>query len=409
MTAEDSFESPEPGIDGIWPAAPATWSYSSLREAAECPRRWMLSRATYALVWGRPGYPQRPVLPALIGSVMHGALETILLALHARGSSSATDPLTVEVLKELGGFSAILQAGIDRELDRLKDNPRANHSMPQLASALAQRVPDMRQRVQTLIARANLSPEPQDRPVEPRGRVPSRHPLGEGTHPEVALHVDSLRFTGRADLLSILDGECTLTDYKTGARAEHHLDQLRIYALLWSQDAQLNPDGSLADRLEVAYATHDDVHEAPGRAELEQIEIQLTTSIAQAEEHLAERPPRAIPESAMCRLCGVRHLCDAYWPSDAGKANSPGGSEAGSFVDCEVSVVARNGPRSWVVVLEQGEDQGRGLLRTPSEVDTYRRGQRLRLLGVGYTRDDESDTAILTLAQSSEVFETRVL
>lgn len=66
----------------------------------------MLRRATYPELWAGHGYPERPTLPALFGDVVHAALETILRAYSASSCTSMRDPLTVEVLRSLGGFSS---------------------------------------------------------------------------------------------------------------------------------------------------------------------------------------------------------------------------------------------------------------------------------------------------------------
>lgn len=409
MTAEaDCFATALPGVDGVWPPPPSTWSYSSLREASECPRRWTLSRATYPGIWERPGYPQRPVLPAVIGNVMHWALETILVSLHGAGCTSITDPRTVAVLRDLGGYSVLLESGIDREVQRLAANPRAAQAVPSLETAMRLRVPEMRQRVQAVVGRATLNPADVGVGDSDATSPRQRGPLGEGTYPEVDLRVDRLRFTGRADLITIVDDECVLTDYKTGAPDADHLAQLRVYALLWSRDANLNPAVALASQLVIAYPTHDDIHDGPTSEELDLLERDLAARIADAEADLSRRPPPARPTAEMCRLCSVRHICEDYWPSEAAAANGPKAAEPGSFVDCELAVLQRNGPRSWLVALEH-HGEARGLLRTPTAATTFRQGERLRILGVAYGRDEDTDTAILTLTQTSETFALRVL
>lgn len=369
----------------------------------ECPRRWMLARSTYPEVWERRGYPPRPVLPALVGSVMHQVLETILGALHAEGCASVDDPRTVDVLKGLGGYSALLHEVIEQEMQALEANPRAGQILDPLRTTLQQRVPDMRERVQTIVARASLSTGAARR----RGGSPptSRRALGPGTHPEIDLHAEDLRFVGRADLLTVEAGDCIITDYKTGSPDTHHLQQLRIYALLWRQDADLNPDRVPATRLVIAYSSHDEVHDAPTPAELDELALDLARQVTDAERQLAKRPPPARPAAEMCRLCGVRHLCDDYWPSDAAAANSPASALSSGFVDCEATIIERNGPRSWLVAPYSGNPQA--LLRTPSELTTFQPGDRVRMLGVAAGHDEESQTTILTMTQSSEVFVLR--
>lgn len=400
---QDDFKTPLPDIEGKWPALPGTWSYSSLTTATECPRRWMLSRASYPRVWDKFGYPPRPVLPALVGSAMHHVLETIVGALHVRGCASVNAPETVAVLKELGGYSALLQRAVDRQLDELEKNPRAAPAFDAVAMTLRQRIPEMRQHVQAVIARTELNPAPGSTGggSPPEGRLP----LAPGTHPEVELYVPALRFAGRADLLSLESDMCVLTDYKTGSPDPRHLEQLRIYALLWSRDEERNPTGVLAERLVIAYATHDEVHEGPTADELEQLASTITTRVRDAESELSRRPPPAKPAAEMCRLCAVRHLCNDYWPSEAAVANSPAGTPPGSFVDSEVSILRRNGPRSWLVAL--GPDDTTALLRTPSEAAPFRPGDQMRVLDVVHGEDEESETTILSMTQASEAYVIR--
>ena len=402
---QDGFRTALPGVNGIWPALPERWSFSSLTKAVECPRRWTLARASYPTVWDRSGYPSRPVLPALVGGAIHHVLEVVLAKLHAENCASVSDPRTVAVLKELGGYTALLEDAVDRELARLKGNPRAARMLDAVAARLGQRIPEMRQRVQVVIARAQLNPAPVG--AGSGARPEARLPLAKGTHPEVELQVPALRFVGRADLLSLEDDACTLTDYKTGSPDPHHLEQIRIYALLWTRDEDLNPSGIPTTRLVIAYATHDDMHDAPSSAELEDIAADLTARIREAETELSSRPPPAKPAAEMCRLCAVRHLCDDYWPSEAAKANSPTTAPPGGCVDCEATIAQRNGPRSWLIALEQNDSSA--LLRTTSEATSFRAGDRVRLLDLVHGKDEDNDTTILTMTQMSEAYLVRPL
>jgi CRISPR/Cas system-associated exonuclease Cas4 (RecB family) len=401
----DGFRTALPDVDGIWPALPRRWSFSSLTQAGECPRRWTLARASYPKVWDRSGYPSRPVLPALVGGAVHHVLEVVLAKLHAENCASVSDPRTAAVLKELGGYTALLEDAVDRELARLTGNPRAAQVLDAVAAGLRQRIPAMRQRVQVVIARAKLNPAPLGAGTS--SRPEERLPLAKGTHPEVELQVPALRFVGRADLLSLEDDACTITDYKTGSPGPHHLEQIRIYALLWTRDEDLNPSGIPATRLVIGYATHDDVYDAPPSAELQKIAADLTARIREAETELSSRPPPAKPAAEMCQLCAVRHLCDDYWPSEAAKANSPAVAPLGSFVDCEATITHRNGPRSWLIALER--DDSSALLRTASAARSFHAGDRVRLLDVVHGKDEDNDTTILTMTQMSEAYVVRPL
>lgn len=400
MTTGDRFLTGVRGSTAEWPAPPQVWGYSSLREAEECPRRWMLTRATYPLVWSRAGYPPRPTLASLFGDIVHRVLELILIELHAHNCRSLADPSSVQVLKSLGGYSKLAEYAIEERLERLEGNPRIAAGIDGLRRTLHARVPDMRQRVQLVIARTLLIPRPstgsQREGADGGGE---RGPLAEGSHPEVELRAPSLRLVGRADLITLTGGRCAITDYKTGSPDTHHADQLRTYALLWTRDSELNPDGLPVGRLTVAYTTHDDTVEPPGLAELQVMATDVERRVAHADQELLLRPPPARPAPDLCRYCAVRHLCDDYWVEL--KPGEAVGRDV-DFADCEGVITNQNGPRSWI--LELVPDRRRVLVRTPNESPGFAVGDRLRLLSVTVAHDEDMQGEIATITAASEVF-----
>jgi hypothetical protein len=109
---------------------------------------------------------------------------------------------------------------------------------------------------------------------------------------------------------------------------------------------------------------------------------------------LTSADPVAKPAAETCRFCSVRHLCEDYWravdwPLKSGAA------------DIEIEVIARNGPRSWLVRTKTAEE---GILRT-SEDANMREGRRQRLLGafISPTEDDDEPLAI-SLSSNSETY-----
>jgi hypothetical protein len=382
--------------DGTWPALPNLWSYSSLRDAEECPRRWALGRATYPMIWNRRGYPPRPNLPALVGEVVHGSLDVILRALHERGCASIAEASAIEVLRGLGGYSKLIDRLIEAQLGHLEANPRMARRVPSLRTTLRSRTPEIRRRVQTMVARATLVTSSAPSTLD---RAPSttRAPLGDGSHPEVRLEVSNLRLAGRADLITIADGNCAIVDYKTGAPDEHHAAQLRMYALLWARDSELNPNGLPVVALTLSYATHDVKVDPPASSESDALAQDLLARIAVSERELRLRPPPARPAAPVCGFCSVRHLCEEYWSSIARTAGT-----ASDFVDKQGTIVSQNGPRSWLIELQP--DGKRMLLRTPTENPGFTVGDQLRLIDVAVARDEDSDDAAITITQVSEIF-----
>src|SRR5947209_6591660 len=124
MTGTDRFWTEILDTDGVWPEPPSRWSYSSIMEFRECPRRWMLRRASYPQIWDRRGYPDLPTLPSLMGDVMHRALEELTAAMVGARCSAAGSECGVQVMRDLGGFTALLNRNVVARLDDFTGNPR---------------------------------------------------------------------------------------------------------------------------------------------------------------------------------------------------------------------------------------------------------------------------------------------
>jgi len=307
----------------------------------------------------------------------------------------------VAVLRTLGGYTSVIEDAIEKGLARIEGNPRAAHDLPVLRPALRARVPDMRQRVQAIIARTSLAPR--RAPTGNNTGGDKRGRLRSGSHPEVWLRAADLRFTGRVDLLTVADGSCTITDYKTGAPGTHHIDQVKNYALLWMRDHDLNPDFVPVRRLVLSYASHDEVADGPSHPEVDALANQLSLRVVAAERELERRPPPARPSPALCSFCSVRHLCEDYWNSSATiEMRTPGTLRSGSFLDCAGIVAAQNGARSWVLEMEPNRTSL--LLRTATEEPGFRVGDHVRLLSVIVDRDDDTGAVSLGSTHVSEVF-----
>ena len=360
----------------------------------------MLSRASYPDLWTHWGYPPRPSQAALIGDVVHGVLELLLRALRAGGCASLADPRAVGVLKSLGGYTKLVEAGIDQQLEQLVDNPRFGDRLTALRSALRIKVPEIRQRVQAVITRTAFEFVASDPPKAGSGT--ERGPLAPGFYPEVDLRVPELRLAGRADLVHVAIDGCEITDYKTGAPDPHHADQLRLYALLWTRDLERNPKSLPVTRLVLAYSSHDVAVDPPSIELLEGLADTTAAAITAAETALRERPPPAHREPDVCGSCGVRQLCTDYWldPPKVPVANQAGTD--GAWFDFEGTVIERNGPRSWLV--ESTGNQERVLLRTPTELVPFRVGDHVRLLNLYRESDPELTSPIASFSHFSEAF-----
>lgn len=388
------------GLSGRWPSLPEWFSYSSLAELDLCPRRWSLERATYPDLWTGRGYPDLPHVASLLGDIIHGSLEQIVRAFADAGVVDTRSVEAVHVLRDLGGYTAIVTSVLQERVASLDSNPRIASRRQAFERALRDRVPEMRERVQSMLGRVTFTAR-QGAADEESGQ---RSPLAKGTHPEVDVRAEELRCAGRVDLISIKGAEVEITDYKTGTADPHHADQLRFYALLWSRDVERNPAGTSATRLRLSYGDIDVSVPAPSLGELDILEEDVRLRISAAVAALAHDPPPALPSAAACSYCPVRHMCEEYWISLDTPSSPPVGQPG--LLDAEVTVVAPSGSRSVLcAVTHPGSLSAyEFLLRTAGPADGFEQGMSFRILVARSDHDEERDLHTLTLTAASEVY-----
>ena len=393
----------------VLPGPPDYWSYSSLKEIGECPRRYALERAGYPDLWGGRGYPSLATAPALFGNVVHGALEVVVKALTEAGIDSPLTLAATEVLRGLGGLTTVLEDVASEQLASLDDNPRLDPDRRRrIARELRAQVPEARVQVQTYLSRTAFVPGTPASTTSVRvvmGGGFRRRALGEGSRAEVALIADDLRLLGWIDLLTIVARAVSIVDYKTGAESQGHQDQLRLYALLWDRDRVANPERLPTASLTLAYRERDVSVEVPSVGELQALGDALVSEVEQADVELRSGAPRPIPSKSNCARCEVRHLCESYW-----KEVAPNVSDIGeeAWFDYEGTIGEQNGPRSWWVIDPQ-TDRPELLLRTSTTTPPFTEGDRVRLLGLRRDIDPGVSSPLATLTATSEVFRVEVV
>jgi hypothetical protein len=381
-------------------------SVSTHAEIDQCPRRWALSAAEYPDIWSGRGYPPKLQMAALAGSVVHSALDLITKQLTRAGVGSLNDPSATQVLRELGGYTRVVEQCVKRILRRFSDNPRALPLMDHAQRMLHGQVPTLRARVQSMLARLRL---PKGEPGAPATSVvqaatpPTRRPLANGVYPELEVRARSIGWKGTVDLLVLGDNACEITDFKTGAADEAHKFQVRVYAVLWRLDDELNPLGRVADRLVLVYESQDVEVPPPSQEEIDDLGRDLLARRKASEVALTARPPAARPDAETCRYCGVRQLCDAYW---AGTTQAV--TEDGRFGDIELKITGRHGPTRWDAVIMRARNlpaKMPALLRL-QQPDDFKTGTQVRVLdgALAYDPEDDAAPAIVTLSALSEAY-----
>jgi hypothetical protein len=384
-------------------------SVSVLTELEACPRRWALTAADFLDLWAHHGYPPRLQLPGLAGTVVHLAVEEATKAFVRAGCDSPRSPQIVSVMRDLGGYTALLGRCIQTVLAAHEGNPRAVHLLEAAARTLNNQVPDMRAHLQALLGRVRLDPAATStRGGQQTGAVRVRRPLGLGIYPELEVRSSRIGWRGKIDVLSISDSGCEIIDFKTGKPQERHASQVRIYALLWSRDAELNPTARPADRLTLSYRSGEVRVDAPAALVLEALERELVDRTRAARAAAGARPPEARPSVDTCRYCAVRQLCQEYWTPETQRAIAAPLMKEPSFADIELAITGRHGPTSWdcVVVASSLAKVGRRVvLRTAPPGLSLKPNDRVRVIDAHMSIPvDEIEPGIATLGALSEVF-----
>lgn len=403
-----------------WADAPEWISFPSLREIEACPRRWSLNSASYPDIWSRRGYPPKVYLAALAGKIIHAALETITNALNRAGCVSVKDEHFVRVMRELGGYTKIVEETIKSICNNLEDNPRFTSKSKYISRKLRTSVPALREQLQIMIGKLRLQggfvAATVSRSQSNRGST--RSALNNGTYSEVELRVDQLRWRGFVDALTLSDASCEIVDYKTGMPKPEHEEQVRLYSLLWARDAQLNPIGRTVDRLTLAYSTIDVAVEPPTASQLDILEQEIISRTKAALGLAQQVPPRAMPSIHNCGYCSVRQLCSDYWIPQVQQILAQEVlqelSATGEYlIDLEVDNLEQQTPLSWsaVVLLCRALPARSQILIRLSEStsllqNVFNRGARIRILDALLINQTEDDVTFISvhLTRMSEVF-----
>ena len=375
-------------------------SVTAVSEIEACPRRWALRHADYPKLWGGYGYPPRVHMGALLGSMTHLALETIIREFIRTGCPSVKDATAVSVMRSLGGYTQVLDNCIDRVISRLQVNPRAQRHLEFSTRFLRARIPHLRTQVQAMLARTRLEGRSQG-----HGRSSGFiTPIATGTYAEVEVSASRIGWKGKLDLLVISPEKCEIIDFKTGAPNDAHRFQIEVYSLLWTFDEERNPHGRSPDRLILAY-DHGEVEvPVPSPDRRKALEKELLERRAAARASIAQNPPEAKPDPVHCGSCQVRHLCDEYWASEVILTKRHDETRKTHFGDCEVTIAARHGPSSWDATIERPWSGRPAVVRTATE--GLEVGDRLRLLDGALLlhEDDPRKPLVITLGMMSEVF-----
>ncbi len=403
------------GPDG--PAAPPSgMSYSALLEMEACPRRWSLARASYSALWEGYGYPTNPSIAAFDGQIIHRSVERIIKLIVSSNIEAVDELAFVNMMRENGGYLAIIESEIQRLGQELAENPRLSHRRSDFEAELTGRLDALRETVQLFVSSLEI---PQ---VTARNDgwnfVPDRS-LRKGHYAEMELRSERIGWKGKVDHLKVTGDGCEIVDFKTGAEKPDHLLQMDIYDLLWNHDVGRNPVPLRVKRKTLVYPKK--IVDVPPlssealEAFAESIFVRSTAAVAAISIPL----PVAHISVSNCRFCHVRQMCASYWDQNAQESLRDVQSQesialAKSNTDLEVFLLSSISPRVWKarvivgmfiapgteILIHLGDLAGRWL-------DILESNSRVRLLNVFLIRspdDEEAATPTVGIRHSSELF-----
>ena len=392
-----------------WPSLPDNLTYSTLREFEACPRRWALSAASYPKLWAGRGYPPRLSVARLAGTIVHDVIDRITRALVKSGCPTIQTQEAVQVMRDMGGFTRLLEESTERTLRWYTANPRAAARLDAVRRTLQSQFPDLRRRAQALLMSVRIAPGDVAASVDVRSASeyqPTRRPLGSGAHSEVEVIATEIKWKGKIDLLTISEVGSEIVDFKTGEPSDDHAFQVRLYALLWSLDHELNPSGMLPKTLIVAYTKGQTVVPAA----TVQDSITLRTDIvgrSESARRFAGMVPPAKPSPDNCANCDVRHICDDYWTETAQRAVHPM-SGASDVIDGEFVLGTRLGTSNWEVATRVVSVTGQAkpqFLRCSEGNVELSTGAVVRVVdGRIWTAPDEKGLVTLNVGPTSEIY-----
>ena len=335
--------------------------------------------------------------------------ELIVQSMMAAEVSSTIDPKAMATLRALGGYSQVLSCVLDDLIEEERGNPRFVQVQPSLVRTLKSKIPQMREMLQQLLATRTWSNgsapnKRRDRNESSLGYQGQRFPLAVGTHFEVTLKDKQTMWTGRLDVVEVSDDSCTITDLKTASPTSDHHEQMRVYAMLWNGDAELNPRKQPVSALELVYGSGLVQVAIPKARELEELRTEFTTrtDAIRNDLSLAAVPARASREN--CRYCQVKLLCDRFW-SDV-KAFGNNDSTLSNVV---IVIEESRSESTWfanILCSDSLLDSGRAVLKQFDGGNAFwskmKPGMTIRLTDVFVSLREPEDLPLISLTMLSE-------
>jgi len=386
-----------------FPDSERRWSYSSLVQYYECPRRWWLLNCSYENVESGSRYPEKPSVRAVEGHLIHACLD-------AFSSDYVKQNLYENLPDEISAFVKFEPKKIMRHLlygkvrSALIMNPRCL-DVDQFMSQIS--LGTCLNKAKALVQTAGVVPSPlrNSRRATPPSfpeKTSESNIVKAGS--EVSIIVDDPPLIAIAD--RIISGE--ISELKTGLKSRSHSEQLKFYALVYWLKHKKRPK-----KLKIYYACSNEAQSVcvPTEEQLQTESLKIRELISRIANSKVEGDFAAICSIDNCKYCSVRQLCTPYWASDntsslrTGHLDFQMGSTETVFRDIEILQL----PNYWC---RGSHIKGRGLVRELGQVhlklsckvypDDSSSEDSLRVLGAMIKQ--ESNELIISQSKMSEIY-----
>jgi hypothetical protein len=347
-------------------------------------------------------------MSAILGQTIHTAVEIVLRAARSPDDRSFASRM-MSVVRASGGLSALIDQGLSAVLDDYADNPRMEALVTGFRGGTLTLPPTARTSLQSLLKKIADEPTtvPDRRDSGATTGSNGAQALSYGLFTEIGLSGLDHAWYGKIDVLRNGPNSVEIEDIKTGAPKEADHEQLYVYSWLWWRDSTRNPSARLPTRLSIRYIDSSVDLAVLDESDLRQFEASLLDRTAKAIADVSDGAGEARPEAAVCRYCGVRHLCDTYWA----ELISAESTAMSGFGDAEARLTGVLSQKTWQIEMLAGFGLAPGtpaFLRGALPRDLAQTGASVRILGammieprIGETNEQRPE---IRLSSQSELF-----
>jgi hypothetical protein len=158
----------------------------------------------------------------------------------------------ISILRGLRGFQGLITEAIKTVLRRNANNPRFAPHADRAKRDLERSIPQIRNYIKARLLTLDLHDNGEA--SLPMSSNDGR--LGIGLRTEVFLSVPNLRLNGVVDLIDVRDDHVRIIEYKSGDPSPSHVDQVRMYEVLWTEDRTKNPETKPVQSIILQYPRH---------------------------------------------------------------------------------------------------------------------------------------------------------